>query len=65
MPKGALSGKHENSKKCSNQIIDSTKKHIDSRKESVKGYLDQNLIMNEMCRLYQKKCEEDDVAELA
>ncbi|GFN85645.1 H-2 class ii histocompatibility antigen, e-q beta chain [Plakobranchus ocellatus] len=64
-------GKHGNRKKWSGTDIDSIKRHIESfrqmdihycRKESVKGYLDQSLSINEMYRQYQKKCNEEEVA---
>lgn len=74
MPRDVQSGKHENRKKWSDQVIDSVKKHIESfptmdshycRKETLKGYLDQSLSINEMYRLYEKKCRDDGVAEIA
>ncbi|GFO11068.1 DNA repair protein rhp54 [Plakobranchus ocellatus] len=67
-------GKHGNRKKWSGTTIDSIKRHKESfpqmdshycRKESVNGYLDQSLSINEMYRLYQKKCNEDGLEEVA
>lgn len=75
MLRDVQSGKHENrANKCSAQVINSIKKHIESfptidshycRKDTVKRYLDESLSVNEMYRLYQKKCAEDGMEEVA
>ena len=64
----------ENRKKCSEEVVNMVKRHIESfphvdshycRKETTKKNLDSSLSINEMYRLYEKKCKDEGIKEMA